>query len=345
MSKEVNRQWLLKQRPLGLPGRDCYEWRETPVPEARDGEIVIRNSYLSLDPAIRGWMSDAPSYLPPIPLGSVVRATTVGRVVESRSPCFAVGDMVVGLNGWEDYSVAGSGGFTAKVPAGLGLPATNFLSVLGAVGMTAYFGLLDVGQPKAGETVLVSGAAGAVGSLVGQIARIKGCRAVGIAGGAAKCAWIKNECHFDAVIDYKSAPAEDLAAAIGKACPEGVDIYFDNVGGPMLDAALLNLKKHARVLMCGAIADYNAIEPPPGPRHLWQLLVKSARIEGFVVSNYLNRFAEGAGAIAEWIHGGSIKFREHIDRGLEHTPESFNRLFAGDHQGKLIVDVASEILQ
>lgn len=340
----VNRQWLLKKRPLGLPGPDCYEWREVSIPKPRDGECVIRNAYVSLDPAIRGWMDDAPSYLPPIPLGTVVRASTVGRVIESRAPGFAVGDVVQGFNGWEDYSLADTTSFITKVPTQLGLPPTNFLSILGAAGLTAYFGLLDIGKPVAGETVLISGAAGAVGSLVGQIAKLKGCRVVGIAGGAAKCAWAKDKCGFDAVIDYKRLGPGEFESAIRATCPEGIDIYFDNVGGPLLDAALLNLRQHARVVLCGAISNYNAAEPVPGSRNLWQLLVKNARMEGFVVIKYRNRFAEAVAAIAQWIHAGEITFREHIDRGLENTPQSFLRLFTGDHEGKLIVDVCSDVL-
>jgi hypothetical protein len=204
--------------------------------------------------------------------------------------------------------------------------------------------LLDVGRPKAGETVLVSGAAGAVGSLVGQIAKLKGCRAVGIAGGREKCEWITRELGFDAAIDYKGAAARDMAAALRAACPQGIDIYFDNVGGPLLDEVLLQINERARILICGSIATYNAVQPPPGPRHLWQLLVKSARIEGFLIKTYVDRFAEGAAEMAGWIAQGRIKHREHIDRGLENAPQSFLKLFTGEHRGKLILDVASEAL-
>jgi hypothetical protein len=344
MNASINRQWILARRPRGFPAAECYEFRRSPVPRIGDGEMIVRNAYLSLDPAIRGWMDDVPSYMPPIPIGAPMRGTTIGKVVESRIPGFAVGDIVQGLNGWEDYSVVRAGGFTAKLPTGLGVPPTNFLSVLGPTGLTAYFGLLDVGRPKRGETVLVSGAAGAVGSIVGQIAKIEGCRAVGIAGGTEKCDWLRRECGYDAVIDYKARAGGDFVAAIREACPDGVDIYFDNVGGPLLDAVLVSINERGRVLMCGAIAQYNATELPPGPRQLWQLIVRSARIEGFLVRSYLDRWAEGAGRMAGWLAEGRIRHREHIDKGLENATRSFERLFSGDHRGKLIVDIASEAL-
>jgi NADPH-dependent curcumin reductase CurA len=338
MSGLVNRQYLLKERPRGRPVPACYEWREGPAGAPADGELLVRNLYLSLDPAIRGWMDDAPSYMPPIPVGSVMRGTTIARVVESRCDGFRAGDIVQGLNGWEDYSITPGAGFTAKVPLELHRPLTNFLSVLGPTGLTAYFGLLEVGRPRRGETVLVSGAAGAVGCIAGQIAAILGCRVAGIAGGAEKCRWITEQLGFDAAIDYKRET--DLRAAIHAACPGGVDVYFDNVGGPLLECVLANINEHARLLMCGAISGYNAVEPPPGPRNLWQLIVKSARLEGFLIKSYLGRWAEGRAQMAAWLDAGLIKHREHVDRGLENAPQSFLRLFDGNHDGKLIVDIA-----
>jgi len=335
-----NRQLLLKQRPHGRPGPECYEWRESRTAAPADGELLVRNLYLSLDPAIRGWMDDAPSYMPPIPVGSVMRGTTIARVIESRCDGFLPGDIVQGLNGWEDYSITPGAGFTAKVPLELKRPLTNFLSVLGPTGLTAYFGLIDVGRPQRGETVLVSGAAGAVGSIVGQIAAILGCHAVGIAGGAQKCSWLTEQLGFDAAIDYKREAG--LGAAIQAACPDGVDVYFDNVGGPLLESVLANINERARLLMCGAISGYNAVEPPPGPRNLWQLIVKSARLEGFLIKSYLGRWAEGRAQMAAWLDAGLIKHREHVDRGLENAPQSFLRLFDGNHDGKLIVDIAGK---
>lgn len=337
---ETSRQILLKARPRGLPAAGDFELREGPVPEPGEGEFVIRNRYLSLDPAIRGWMDDTPSYMPPIGLGEVMRGTTVGEVVASRHPDYQPGDQVVGLHGWEDYSLGHGAGFDAKIPAELGLPPTWFLSVLGAPGMTAYFGFLDVGRPQAGETVLVSAAAGAVGSLVGQIAKIKGCTTIGIAGGPEKCSMLKDEFGYDHAIDYKAGG--DLASAIRAAAPEGVDIVFENVGGEMLDAALMNLKLRARVLICGLIAGYNAESPTPGPRNLWQLLVKRARMEGLLVADYVDRFPEGITQMGEWLQQGRIRHREHVEPGLVAAPQTFLKLFDGSNMGKLIVDLAAD---
>jgi len=338
----VNRQWLLKRRPHGLPDRECYQWSETALPELADGEVLLRNLYASLDPAMRGWMDSAPSYLPPIAIGAPVRATTIARVVGSRAPEFAAGDLVTGLNALEDYSVAGAGSMVSKLPANLEVPLTAYLGVLGAVGLTAYFGFLEVGLPKRGETVLVSGAAGAVGSLVGQIARIHGCRVVGIAGGPAKCAWLVEECGFDSAIDYKGPAAADMRQAVRDACPEGVDIYFDNVGGELLDSVLMNINERCRIVLCGMISAYNATDRPAGPRNLWQLIVKRARMEGMLIRDYFDRFPEGAAAMLQWIKAGRIRYREHIEHGLENAPDAFLRLFSGEHQGKLILDIAGD---
>jgi NADPH-dependent curcumin reductase CurA len=339
MATGINRRWMLKQRPQRLPGPECYEWREEPVPRAGENEVVIRNLYMSLDPAIRGWMDDRPSYLPPIPLGGVMRATTIGKVLESRCAGFERGDIVQGLNGWEDYSVSQGRGFTARVPVHPGLPLTDFLSVLGTTGLSAYFGLLEVARPRAGETVLVTGAAGAVGSIVGQLARRAGCRAVGVAGSDEKCAWLERECGYDATINYRTR-ANDLVAAIRAACPDGVDIQFENVGGGILEAGLECLNKRGRVLLCGLISQYNAGGDVRGIRNLWQLIAKTARIEGFLVRDWLDRWAEAAAELAKLVAAGELHHREHIERGLEHAPETFLRLFDGNHQGKLIVDIA-----
>jgi NADPH-dependent curcumin reductase CurA len=337
MSETVNRQYILAARPRGVPTHEDVPMRDAAVPRAGEGEIVIRNLYMSLDPAIRGWMSDEPNYIEPIPVGSPVWATTVGRVVESRSADFSVGDIALGMNAWEDYSRMPAAAAT-KIDPALGFPLTNYLGVLGPTGLTAYFGLLDVGHPKPGETLLVSGAAGAVGSIVGQIGKIKGCRVVGIAGGADKCRWIVDECGFDDVIDYKACG--DIGAAIAEKCPEGVDIYWENVGGEILDAVLLNLAEGARIVFCGWIATYNDVEKRPGPRNLWQLLAKSARMEGFVVKSYVPRFAEGVMQLAQWMAEGRIHHREHVVDGLENALDAFHMLFDGRNTGKLIVHIA-----
>lgn len=283
-------------------------------------------------------MDDKPSYMPPIELGAVMRGTTVARVIDSRSPRFKPGDIVHGLNGWEDYSIAVDSPFLFLVPPEIERPLTNFLSVLGPTGLTAYFGMLEVARPEPGETVLVSGAAGAVGSIVGQIANLLGCRSVGIAGGEKKCRWLTEDLGFAAAIDYKST--QDLTAAIHKACPNGVDVYFDNVGGEILEATLNTINARARIVMCGSVATYNNTAPTPGPRNLWQLLVKTARLEGYLVSNYLPQWPEARIKLAHWLDEGRIQFREHIDVGLESAPVSFLRLFSGNHDGKLIVDIA-----
>lgn len=336
MTQSVNRQYYLAQRPSGVPSKEDVVLRELPIPEPGAGEIVIRNLYMSLDPAIRGWMSDAPSYIEPIPVGSTVWATTIGQVVASNSPEFDVGDIALGMNGWEDYSLCAAAA-TTKLENTMGLPLTNFLSILGSTGLTAYFGLLDVAKPQAGETLLVSGAAGAVGSVVGQIGKIMGCRVVGIAGGEQKCNWLMTECGFDEVIDYKDC--DNLTDAIAEKCPDGVDVYWENVGGDMLDAVLLNLAQGARIAFCGWIATYNDAERRAGPQNLWQLLAKSARMEGFVVMSYVPRFPEGIAAMAQWLLEGKLHHREHVVSGLENTLDAFQMLFDGRNTGKLIMKV------
>lgn len=336
----TNRRVLLQQRPVGLPRQEDFAFIEAPVPEPATGQIVIRNVFISLDPAIRGWMDDRPSYFPPIALGDPVRATTVGRVAKSAHPDFKEGDWVVGLNAWEDYSLAEAGGFTSVVDPSLVPSPSAYLSILGAVGMTAYFGLLDLGKPKAGETVLVSAAAGAVGSLVGQIAKIQGCRAVGIAGSDDKCAWVTGELGFDAAFNYKGLDVPALAARIAETCPDGVDVYFDNVGGDILDAALININDNARMIECGMISVYNEVDPPPGPRHLWQLIVHTARMEGFLIRDYVPRFPEGIAQMADWLAAGKLTYREDMVEGLDNAVTAFLKLFHGTNVGKLVLKIA-----
>ena len=333
-----NRKFILKRRPNGNPVKDDFSLVKEAIPDISDGEILVRNHFISLDPAQRGWMSDAPSYMPPIPLGDSVRASAVGKVVQSKNPNFEPGQWVLGLNAIEEYSQVEEGGFTAPIDISLVPSPTNFLSILGAVGLTAYFGLLDAGEPKAGETVLVSGAAGAVGSAVGQIAKIKGCRAVGIAGGPVKCERLIKEYGFDAAIDYRGKDIDGLDKAIRNAAPNGVDIIFENVGGDILDAGILSLNEQARVVLCGLISEYNS--EPVGIKNLWQLIVKQADIKGFLIRDYAPRFSEGGAVMAGWMAEGKIKHREHIETGIENAFEAFMLLFSGGNQGKLILDVS-----
>jgi hypothetical protein len=339
MTEAVNRQFYLHQRPEGRPTSDDVRRRDVAVPSPGQGQVLIKNLYFSIDPAIRGWMRDEPNYLPPIELGAPIRSTTVGRVVESRHPDFAEGDEVWGMNAWEDYSVA-EGGTLVKIPADNQYPLQYYLDIFGAVGMTPYFGLLEAGQIKSGQTVLMSAAAGAVGSLGGQIAKIKGCKVVGLAGSDEKCRWITEDLGFDKAINYKTCGS--LVDAIAEACPEGVDVYFDNVGGEILDAALLNLRDHARIVFCGAISGYNAKEPVPGPYNWWQILAKSAVVQGYLVSNYFDRFPEGVKQMAQWLEEGRIHFREEIVDGFENTLEAFQKLFDGTNEGKMIVRVEDD---
>lgn len=330
----TNRQILLRRRPQGPITDDCFELVEQAVPRPAEGEAVVRVRYLSLDPTIRIWV-ERDSYLPAIALGDPVRSAALGVVVESRSEEFPVGATVMGMLGWQDYAVVGGDQPANVLPEGI--EPADALSIYGGTGITAYFGLLDVGQPVEGDTVLVSGAAGATGSIVGQIAKIKGCRVVGIAGTDDKCRWLVDELGFDAAVNYRT---EDLDARIGALCPDGVDVFFDNVGGDTLEAALDHLALKARVVLCGSISSYNAEEAPPGPRNLMNLVIQRARMEGFLVLDYLDRFPEAALDLAVWVAEGKIRHRVDIVEGLEATPSAMNRLFDGTNTGKLIVHVA-----
>jgi NADPH-dependent curcumin reductase CurA len=338
MTTLINRQYYLASRPLGEPNASNVPVRDVPVPEPAEGEVVLRNLYISLDPAIRGWMGDDPNYMEPIVLGDAVRSSVIGRVVKSNSPDFEVGDVAMSIGGWELYTTAPAV-LLNKLDEGAGIPLSNFLGVLGPTGLTAYFGLLEVGKPQAGETVLVSAAAGAVGSVVGQIARKKGCRVVGMAGSDDKCRWLKEELGFDEAINYKTCG--DFETAIRQACPDGVDVYFDNVGGEILDAALLCLNKFARVAVCGWISTYN-VPDAPGPTNLWQLVAQSVTIQGFVVIDYMDRFGEGIAQLAEWVMAGDIKFREEVVDGLDNILPAFLKLFDGSNQGKLLIRIPEE---
>jgi NADPH-dependent curcumin reductase CurA len=330
----VNHQCKLAARPVGLPKSSDWQYTQQPIPEPADGEVLVKVLYISLDPAMRGWMNDARSYIPPVGIGEVMRALGAGEVIASNNPDVPVGAHVTGLLGVQKYAVV-HGAAVVQVDTALA-PLPVYLSTLGMPGMTAYFGLLDIGKPNEGDTVVVSGAAGAVGGVVGQLAKLKGARAVGIAGGAEKCAYVVDELGFDAAIDYKS---ENVAGALRQHCPKGIDVYFDNVGGDILDAALAQLARHARVIVCGAISQYNATEAVKGPSNYLSLLVNHATMTGFVVSDYGARYAEGAREMAGWLAEGKLVSREDIAAGFESFPDTLLRLFSGENTGKLVLDV------
>jgi len=329
----VNHQFKLARRPVGMVQRSDFEYTDAPIPQPGDGEVLVKILYLSLDPAMRGWMNEGKSYIAPVGIGEVMRAGAVGRVVTSNDPSIAVGDHVVGVLGVQEYAVAKAKQLTKVDPRRAPLPV--YLGTLGMPGMTAYFGLLDVGQPKEGDTVVVSGAAGAVGQVVGQIAKIKGCRVVGIAGGPDKCDYLRS-LGFDAAIDYKH---EDVKTALRQHCPKGVDVYFDNVGGDILDAVLTQLAMHARIVICGAISQYNETKMK-GPSNYLSLLVNRARMQGMVVFDYASRYGEAAREMAGWMATGQLKSREDIVEGLETFPDTLLKLFKGENTGKLVLKVA-----
>ena len=336
MTATINRQIRLAARPVGAIKETDFESHAGAVPVPGDNEVLIRNLYLSLDPAMRGWMTDRPSYMPPVALGAPMRGATIARVVASNDPDFSEGDLVRALGGWQDYAVVRKEDRLMKVPDGLPIPLSTHLGVLGITGLTAYFGLLEVGLPKEGETVVVSGA---VGSIVGQIAKIKGCRVVGLTGSDEKCTWIRETLGYDVAINYKT---EDLDAALKAACPKGIDVYFDNVGGEILNACLGLINFEGRVVLCGAITQYNATEPAAGPSNYINLLTRSARMEGFIVTKFLDKAMEGGMQLGQWLLEGKLQHREDIVEGLEQAPSAILRLFSGDNQGKLIVKIADE---
>ncbi len=332
----VNHQVRLAARPVGLPEPSDWSYTEEPVTEPGDGEVLVKVRYLSLDPAMRGWMNEGRSYIPPVGIGEVMRAFAAGEVILSNDPNHVPGDHVAGLLGAQEYAVANAKA-VFKVDTDIA-PLPVYLGALGMPGVTAYFGLLDVGRPEAGNTVVVSGAAGAVGGLVGQIAKLKGCRVVGIAGGAQKCRYVVDELGFDAAIDYK---AEELGAALGEHCPHGIDVYFDNVGGEILDAALAHLARFARVVLCGAISQYNATGVTKGPSNYMALLVNHASMTGFVMSDYLDRYNEAVRQMAAWLTAGELIALEDIAVGLENFSDTLLRLFRGQNLGKLVLEVGS----
>ena len=336
----VNHQIRLAARPVGMPGPECWSHTTEAVQGPEEGGVLVKTHAISLDPAMRGWMNEGKSYIPPVGIGEVMRAGGVGTVIASKNPQFAVGDAVSVGTGVQEYLLVPQDQIrkTGLVKIDLGLGSMNqWLNVLGMPGMTGYFGLMDVGQPKAGETLVVSGAAGAVGQTVGQVAKIKGCRVVGIAGGKAKCDWVVNELGFDACIDYK---AGNVKAGLKEHCTQGVDIYFDNVGGDILDDVLARINRKARIIICGAISQYNNTTPVQGPKNYLSLLVNRARMEGIVVFDYADRYHLAVAEMAGYLKDGRMKSREDVVEGLSTFPETLGKLFSGANFGKLVLKVA-----
>lgn len=336
MSERSNHQWRLVSRPVGDLTAANFEWTETAVPELQDGQILVRSLYLSLDPANRGWVREGGSYREEIPLGAVMEGGAVGVIEESKNPKFQVGDHVQGMLGWQEYVVSEGKGIS-KLPNMPGLPLTAYLGLFGHIGLTAYFGLLDICDPKPGETLVVTAAAGAVGSIVGQIGKIKGCRVVGIAGSDEKCQWIVDELGFDAAINYKQ---EKVSSALRRECPNGIDLDFENVGGEIFDAILGQINLGARISICGLISQYNATAPVPGPYNLVNILTKRAKVQGFIVSDYMPRMMEAMKDLGEWFMAGKLKYRVDVVEGLANAPAALGKLFDGSNQGKLIIKVS-----
>lgn len=331
----MNKQLLFVKRPEGEADPSTWSLVTNPIPEIKEGEILIKQHYISLDPAMRGWMNDAKSYIAPMEIGSVMRAGSVGEVVAAKNhPTFKVGDFVSGFGGVQQYTVSDGKGYYSVDPKLAPLP--TYIGTLGMTGMTAYFGILEVGKIKDGDVVVVSGAAGAVGSVVGQIAKIKGCTVIGIAGGPEKCKYIVEELGFDGAIDYKN---EDVRQRLKEECPKGMDVYFDNVGGEILDIALGRLRLNARVVICGAISQYNNKKDMRGPSNYLSLLVNRATMQGMVVFDWANRYGEAAQALGTWLAQGKLKSREDIYEGIENFPQTYKRLFTGEKSGKLVLKI------
>ena len=344
MTSLTNHQIRLAARPVGTPTRANWSTTTEPVTEPAEGGVLVKTLALSLDPAMRGWMNEGKSYIPPVGIGEVMRAGGIGKVIASKNPDYAIGDIVYAGLGVQEYLLIVQGAMKnsglAKIDLTLG-GLTQWLNVLGMPGMTGYFGLMDVGQPKPGETVVVSGAAGAVGQTVGQLAKIKGCRVVGIAGGKAKCDWVVNELGFDACIDYKAGPGT-VKDGLKQHCPKGVDIYFDNVGGEILDAVLARLARGARIIICGAISQYNNTGAVQGPKNYLSLLVNRARMQGIVVFDYADRYHLAVAEMAAYLKDGRMKSKEDVVKGLDTFPEALIKLFTGENFGKLVLQVAED---
>ena len=336
MTEGKNRQWILNARPAGKLTGNEFRWNEVPVPQPSDGQVLVRNLWLSVDPAQRIWMA-RDSYKPAVPIGDVMQSFAVGQVLESRHPDLKPGDLVRGEFGWQDYAATDGKSFGGMHKLPSGIPPNLALGLFGLNGLTAYFGITEVGQVNAGETVVVSGAAGATGSVAGQIARLKGCRVIGTAGGEEKCDWLVNEAHFDAAIDYKN---EDVGARLAALCPDGVDVFFDNVGGAVLNEVLARINLNARIVLCGSISKSDAATPQPGPANYSNLVARRARMEGFTALDYPARVPEAFEALAGWQRVGSLVHKEDVAYGLENAPKALLRLFAGENFGKQLVKVA-----
>ncbi|WP_194836771.1 NADP-dependent oxidoreductase [Nocardia sp. XZ_19_369] len=338
----MNRQWILVKRPVGMVDDSSFELRSGPVPSPGPGEALVRVVWLAFDPTQRGWLNDGPNYMDPVPLGEVMRGGGVGQVVASDSADYAVGDWVCGMVGWQDYAIATGQGLLGLNVVPPNVDPKAMLSIFGATGLTAYFGMIDIGKPAAGETVLVSGAAGATGSIAGQIAKALGCRVIGIAGGTTKCTWVTEIARLDACIDYKT---DDVETRLRELAPDGIDVFFDNVGGAVLDAALANIAERARIVVCGGISSgYEVGESPPGPRNYLQLGLKRARMEGFIFLDYLDRFPEAFGRLHAWMTQGDIVYAEDIQEGLELAPTLLRGLFEGRNLGKQLLRIAPDPL-
>ena len=335
----TNRQLRLAHRPTGMIDDSTFDLVEEPLPELGEGEYLVRNVYLSIDPTQRIWIREEESYLPPVEVGAVMRSGAIGTVVESRNEAFPVGAMVTGLLGWQEYAHCGGLDGLGGNAVPPGLPMRQLMGVLGATGVTAYFGMLEIGRPQAGETVVVSGAAGATGSVAAQVAKIQGCRVIGIAGSEEKCAWLIETCGLDASINYKT---DDIAERLDALCPDGIDVFFDNVGGATLDVVLARIAIGARIALCGAISTYNASELPPPLYSYMNLVINRGLMQGFIVLDYLDRFAEAVLQLMTWEAEGRIAWRDQVVDGLERAPEALNMLFSGANTGKLLVQVAPE---
>jgi NADPH-dependent curcumin reductase CurA len=337
MSSLVNRQWRLTSRPAGMVQVSNFGYFEEPVAELKSGEILLRVLYVSFDPAMRAFLREGPSYVAPQQVGAVMRAGAIGQVAKSARPDYRVGEIVFGALGWQEYATideANLAGVARLTPA---FPLPRYMGVLGGTGLTAYFGMLDVGKIKEGETVLTSGAAGATGSVASQIAKIHGCRSIGIAGGPMKCRWLIDELGLDGAIDYKN---DNVSERLAQLAPKGVDVYFENVGGPLLETVIGHMALRGRIVLCGMIATYNAEQRPPGPSNLFDLIARRIRMEGFLAGDYLPRFAEGRTALEGWLSAGRLKSHEDVQTGFENIPKTFMRLFTGENLGKQMLKIA-----
>jgi len=336
MSELINRQWIMTSRPNDMVSRKHFKFQEVAVPELQEGEFLVKSLYMSFDPTLRAWMNERDTYVKAIAIGEVMRCNSVGEVIASKNAAFSPGDKVMGGIGWQDYSVTTGANILPFKVLPKGVPLTMPLSIFGITGLTAYFGMLDVADLKEGQTVVVSGAAGATGSVACQIAKLQGCKVIGIAGGPEKCKNLTDFFGLDHAIDYKN---DDVKAKLKEYCPNGVDRYFDNVGGPILDNVLDQIAMHGKVILCGAISDYNS-EIPNGPKSYTRLIVMRASMQGFIILDYAKRFPEAITALTKWVQEGKIKYQEDIQEGLENAPETFQRIFTGKNHGKQLLKVA-----